>query len=67
MTFTVLDARVGNFTIEIYQVKYESTYHVALYEHVTDAYITEIDHRVYSTFGKALHRYNALVKKCEEE
>ena len=67
MTFTIKSEKVGRYLIEIMQEKFESSYHVAMYEEQSeDLYGYPITDRYYPTIEKAKTRFNALKRDARQ-
>lgn len=66
MTFTIKDAKVGNFYIETYQEKNSVLYHVGWYVETSNGLYRTLDDRTYTTLGGADRRFRTLVKRCEK-
>lgn len=61
MTVTIKAEKIGKYLIEIMQEKFETTYHVAMYEeHGEDLYGYPTTDRYYKTLRAAETRFNTL-------
>ena len=61
MTVTIKSEKIGKYLIEILQEKFESAYHVAMYEEQSeDLYGYPITDRYYKTLGAAERRFTLL-------
>ena len=67
MTFTIKTQKIGHYAIEIYQVKFECTYHVGWYWSPNNDIYRTLDDRTYTNLQSANRRFRTLVKRCEEE
>lgn len=66
MTVTIKSEKVGRYLIEILNEKFETSYHVAMYEEQgQDLYGYPLTDRYYKTMSGAVARFNALKRSAK--